>query len=61
MGNDTETNFNITYTANNTQCVLQPFDDAATYGAELQVEDPPDRGHRPDVERQRARHAQARS
>ena len=32
MGSDTETNFNLTYTANNTQCVLQPFDDAATYG-----------------------------
>jgi hypothetical protein len=32
MGNDTETTFNLTYTANNTQCVLQPFDDAATYG-----------------------------
>jgi len=32
MGTDTETNFNLTYTANSTQCVLQPFDDAATYG-----------------------------
>jgi hypothetical protein len=32
LANDTETNFNITYTNNNTQCVLQPFDDAATYG-----------------------------
>jgi hypothetical protein len=29
---DTETNFNITYTANSAQCSLQPFDDAATYG-----------------------------
>jgi hypothetical protein len=32
LGNDTETNFNLTYTNNGTQCVLQPFDDAATYG-----------------------------
>jgi hypothetical protein len=32
MGNDTETSFNLTYSANSTQCVLQPFDDAATYG-----------------------------
>ncbi len=30
---DTESNFNITYSANNAQCSLQPFDDAATYGA----------------------------
>jgi hypothetical protein len=29
---DTETSFNITYTNNGTPCVLQPFDDAATYG-----------------------------
>jgi hypothetical protein len=29
---DTESNFNITYSANNAQCALQPFDDAATYG-----------------------------
>ena len=29
---DTETTFNLTYTNNGTQCVLQPFDDAATYG-----------------------------
>ena len=33
MGNDTATTLNLTYTANNTQCVLQPFDDAATYGS----------------------------
>jgi uncharacterized protein DUF1552 len=32
LGNDTETNFNLTYTNSGTQCVLQPFDDAATYG-----------------------------
>src|SRR6185503_16877084 len=32
LGSDTETNFNITYTNSGTQCVLQPFDDAATYG-----------------------------
>ena len=24
--------FNLTYTAGGAQCVLQPFDDAATYG-----------------------------
>jgi len=29
---DSESNFNITYSANNAQCALQPFDDAATYG-----------------------------
>ena len=29
---DTETAFNLTYTNNGTQCVLQPFDDATTYG-----------------------------
>jgi hypothetical protein len=29
---ETETNFDLTYTANGTQCALQPFDDAATYG-----------------------------
>ena len=29
---DTETTFNLTYTNNGAQCVLQPFDDAATYG-----------------------------
>ena len=32
LGNDTETTFNLTYTNSGTQCVLQPFDDAATYG-----------------------------
>ena len=32
LGSDTETTFNLTYTNNGTQCVLQPFDDAATYG-----------------------------
>ena len=32
LANDTETNFNITYANSGTQCVLQPFDDAATYG-----------------------------
>ena len=32
LGNDTETNFNLTYTNSGTQCVLQPFDDASTYG-----------------------------
>ena len=32
LGSDTETNFNLTYTNNGAQCVLQPFDDAATYG-----------------------------
>ena len=29
---DTETDFDLTYTNSSTQCVLQPFDDAATYG-----------------------------
>jgi len=32
LGTDSETNFNLTYTNNGTQCSLQPFDDAATYG-----------------------------
>jgi hypothetical protein len=32
LGSDTETNFNLTYTSGGAQCVLQPFDDAATYG-----------------------------
>ena len=32
LGSDTETTFNLTYTNNGAQCVLQPFDDAATYG-----------------------------
>jgi hypothetical protein len=32
LGSDTETNFNLTYSANGGQCSLQPFDDAATYG-----------------------------
>jgi hypothetical protein len=32
LGSDTETNFNLTYTTGGAQCVLQPFDDAATYG-----------------------------
>ena len=32
LGSDTETNFNLTYTNGGAQCVLQPFDDAATYG-----------------------------
>ena len=32
LAKDTETAFNLTYTQNGAQCVLQPFDDAATYG-----------------------------
>jgi len=32
LGSDTETTFNITYTTGGAQCVLQPFDDAGTYG-----------------------------
>ena len=32
LAKDTETAFNLTYTSSGTQCVLQPFDDAATYG-----------------------------
>jgi hypothetical protein len=32
LGSDTETNFNIAYTASGGQCSLQPFDDATTYG-----------------------------
>jgi hypothetical protein len=32
LGTDTESTFNITYANNGTQCSLQPFDDAATYG-----------------------------
>ena len=32
LGSDTETTFNITYTSGGAQCVLQPFDDATTYG-----------------------------
>ncbi len=32
LTNDTETSFNLTYTNSGTQCVLQPFDDVATYG-----------------------------
>jgi len=32
LGSDSETAFNLTYTNNGTQCSLQPFDDATTYG-----------------------------
>ena len=56
MSTDTETSFNLTYTNNSTQCSLQPFDDAATYGKSFKSKILADRRHRPDVERQRPRH-----
>ena len=45
---DTETNFDIGYTANaNAQCSLQPFDDAATYGKSFKSKILVHRGDRP--------------
>ena len=44
LGSDTETNFNLTYTTNGAQCVLQPFDDAATYGKSFKSKILADRG-----------------